>query len=234
MEKLWIVRPLWRVTSHQQEKWTSLVKYHKYVSKQCENWLYTPHTRIRWNWYSYQEFTIPLKDGALIHVTHYWHLTPEQGWLETYATGIGYQKGPFFTDIDPQTADHLIHGSYFPCFTDRAVRQAIRGEQYLWCRHPEGHYPYRQVPSLQYLALVVYTDGLRRLAATNRRGPATGPSKKPQRRDPGVVGNMGFTKRAFRRMAQGHVTGSQCRGPVPLPKESPFPALVEHCRGASY
>ncbi|AAA21506.1 vif protein [Simian immunodeficiency virus - agm.sab-1] len=234
MEKHWIVRPLWKVTGGQQERWTSLVKYHMHVSKQCVHWRYTPHTKIRWNWYSYQEWVIPLKDGALIKVTNYWHLTPEKGWLETYATGIGYSKGEWFTELDPWTADHIIHWSYFPCFTDRAVQQAIRGEKYLWCKHQVGHQPTGQVPSLQYLALRVYTNGLRRVAPTSRRGSSQGSPQESQRRDTRMARNMGFAQRAVRRMAPRHVTGPQFRGPVPLPKESPFPSLVEYCGRTSH
>nr|CDZ86804.1 Vif [Simian immunodeficiency virus] len=235
MAKLWIVRPLWKVEGTRHERWTSLVKYHKHVSKQCQFWLYTPHTKIRWNWYSYQEWEIPLKNGAIIKVTNYWHLTPEKGWLESYATGIGYYQGEYFTEIDPWTADNIIHRSYFPCFTDKAIQQAIRGERYLKCRHKVGHTPLQgQIPTLQYLALVVYSDGLWRMAATNRRGASQRPPKGSQGTDPRMARNMGSGKRTVRRMAQGHVNGPQPRGPVSFPKESPFPSLVEYCRGTSY
>nr|AAP97005.1 Vif [Simian immunodeficiency virus] len=179
-EKMWIVRPIWKVDRRKVEQWHSLVKYHQYKGKkEAKDWEYVPHFKVPWGWWSHSEVHIPLGSNTKIKVTTYWKLTIEKGWLGTYGVGIAYIDNRcdpcYFTDIDPTVADKLVHNQYFPCFTDKAIRQAILGEQVLLCGFEKGHRD--QVGSLQYLAIKAWArqqlkDGRRQRKSA--RGPHWG------------------------------------------------------------
>ncbi|AAA74708.1 viral infectivity factor [Simian immunodeficiency virus] len=152
MEKEWIVVPTWRMTPRQIDRLQHIIKTHKYKSKELEKATYKHHYQIEWQWYTYCQWTIPVGDGT-IWITFYHNLAPERGWLHMQGIRIQYQWNQWNTDLTPAVADRLIHNFYFPCFTARAVNQAVRGElltSHCWTPHTD------QVPSLQYLALQVY------------------------------------------------------------------------------
>nr|AKC34197.1 vif protein [Human immunodeficiency virus 2] len=156
-EKNWIVVPTWRIPGR-LERWHSLVKYLKHRTKEWQQVSYVPHHKVGWAWWTCSRVIFPLKEGAHLEVQGYWNLTPERGLLSSYAVRLTWHKRSFFTDVTPNVADQLLHGSYFSCFTAGEVRRAIRGEQILsHCNYPSAHTG--QVPSLQFLALRVVKEG---------------------------------------------------------------------------
>ncbi|BAM76174.1 vif protein [Human immunodeficiency virus 2] len=172
-DKNWIVVPTWRVPGR-MEKWHSLVKYLKYRTKDLEKVRYVPHHKVGWAWWTCSRVIFPLEGKSHLEIQAYWNLTPEKGWLSSYAVRITWYTERFWTDVTPDYADILIHSTYFSCFTAGEVRRAIRGEKLLsCCNYPQAHKV--QVPSLQYLALVVVQQ--------NGRPQRKGTSRKQWRRD---------------------------------------------------
>nr|AKC34313.1 vif protein [Human immunodeficiency virus 2] len=156
-EKRWIVVPMWRIPDR-LEKWHSLIKYLKYRTKELQQVSYVPHHKVGWAWWTCSRVIFPLKRGAYLEIQGYWNLTPERGFLSSYAVRMTWYKESFYTDVTPDVADQLLHGSYFSCFSAGEVRRAIRGEKVLsYCNYPSGHKG--QVPSLQFLALRVVQRG---------------------------------------------------------------------------
>ncbi|AAO22476.1 vif protein [Simian immunodeficiency virus] len=210
MEKQWIAIPTWEDRQDVKLRdWNSIVKYHKYKGeKHLENWQLYPHFQCS-GWWTHSQKKIPFKDGSKIIITVLWNLTPEKGWLSQYAFTVEYQKENYFTYIDPVTADRIIHGEYFPCFTDQAIRKALFGERLVACYFPWGHRG--QVGTLQFLALQAYLRG-RKHGREGTRG-----ARRSRR---GRTGAMA-----------GNVTGeNQPGGPVTLPPRVPFPSLEHMCR----
>nr|P27983.1 RecName: Full=Virion infectivity factor; Short=Vif; AltName: Full=Q protein; AltName: Full=SOR protein [Simian immunodeficiency virus (AGM3 ISOLATE)]AAA91915.1 vif protein [Simian immunodeficiency virus] len=208
-EKEWVMRVTWKVPEELITKWQGIVRY--WMRTRKLDWKYRMHYQITWAWYTMSRYEIPLGQHGSIHVDLYWHLTPEKGWLSTYAEGIQYlsNRDPWYrTELDPATADSLIHTHYFTCFTERAIRKALLGQRFTFCQFPEGHKKTGQVPSLQYLALLAHQNGLR---------------QRSQRSKTGGTRNMGFEQGAVGRMAKRHArryqSGSQdafwARAPVP-------------------
>nr|ANT87546.1 vif protein [Simian immunodeficiency virus] len=152
-EKNWIVVPTWRIPER-LERWHSLIKHLKYNTKDLQMACYVPHHKVGWAWWTCSRVIFPLRDETHLEVQGYWNLTPEKGWLSTYAVRITWYSRNFWTDVTPDYADTLLHSTYFPCFSEGEVRRAIRGEKLLsCCKFPKAHK--NQVPSLQYLALTV-------------------------------------------------------------------------------
>ncbi|AFV26101.1 vif protein [Simian immunodeficiency virus] len=171
-EKRWIVVPTWRIPGR-LEKWHSLIKHLKYNTKDLQQACYVPHHKVGWAWWTCSRVIFPLQGESHLEVQGYWNLTPEKGWLSTYAVRITWYSRNFWTDVTPDYADTLLHGSYFSCFTAGEVRRAIRGEQLLsCCKFPRAHR--NQVPSLQYLALSVVSHG---------RSQGEDPTRKQWRRN---------------------------------------------------
>lgn len=178
-------------------------------------WEYRHHWQVQWQFWTYSQFIIPLSKDDYIEVNIYHNLTPERGWLSSHGVGLSYyhQKG-YKTEVDPGTADRMIHLYYFNCFTDRAIQQAIRGEKYTWCTFKEGHKG--QVQSLQLLALVAYTNGIR---------------KRSKRTFTRMAGNLGSRQGAMGRMATRHAQGSKRRSQKALWNEHANPSMELLCRG---
>ncbi|AAT68812.1 vif protein [Simian immunodeficiency virus] len=153
MEKEWIVVLTWKLHPNQIDKMQHILKVHKYKSKQLEKATYKHHYQITWEWWTRAQWEIPVGQGVLI-IKFYHNLTPEKGLLRTEGVGLIWaHPSGWSTEVTPQTADALVHSQYFPCFSDRAVQQALRGEKltsHCWNFHKE------QVLSLQYLALQKY------------------------------------------------------------------------------
>nr|ALS54402.1 vif protein [Simian immunodeficiency virus] len=209
-EKQWVMRVTWKVSGDLITKWQGIVRY--WMQKRGLNWTYQMHYEIHWAWYTMSRYIIPIEKGD-ITIDLYWHLTPERGWLSTYAVGIQYlaKKGNYRTELDPQTADSLIHCHYFNCFTERAIQKAIRGERFVFCNYPEGHKKTGQVQTLQFLALVAVQNGIReqRYKGTKTR----------------MVRNLGFGQGAVGRMAKRHVSRSQQRGTKTFWQRAPVPSM---------
>nr|ALS54482.1 vif protein [Simian immunodeficiency virus] len=215
-EKTWVMRITWKVSGDQITKWQGIVRF--WMQKRKLNWIYQMHYEIHWAWYTMSRYTIPLEKGD-IKVDLFWHLTPEKGWLSTYAVGIQYlsKKGSYRTELDPQTADSMIHCHYFNCFTERAIQKAIRGERFVFCNYPEGHKQTGQVQTLQFLALVAVQNGIR------------------EQRTKGVkarmVRDLGPGQRAMGRVAKRYVSRSQQGSTKALWQRAPVPSMELLSRG---
>nr|AKC34195.1 vif protein [Human immunodeficiency virus 2] len=204
-EKNWIVVPTWRIPGR-LERWHSLVKYLKYRTGELQQASYVPHHKVGWAWWTCSRVILPLKEGAHLEVQGYWNLTPDRGFLSTYAVRLTWYKKNFYTDVTPDVADQLLHGSYFSCFSAGEVRRAIRGEKILsYCSYPTAHKG--QVPSLQFLALKVVRDGSQGKNAT----------RKQRRRD---------SRRGIRMARKNNNRAQQGSSQPPAPRTY-FPGLAE-------
>nr|APX43172.1 vif protein [Simian immunodeficiency virus] len=185
MEKEWITVLIWRISPRQMDRLMHCCKVHMYKSKHLQKAEYKHHYQIEWEWWTRAQFEIPIGQGKLV-IKIYHNLTPERGLLREEGVGLiwVYQKPTkscWIAEVTPTEADRLIHNYYFPCFTDSAVRQAIRGEQltsHCWTPHVG------QVPLLQYLALKAYLGyhgpGFLQSIPASARGTTVLHSKKCQ------------------------------------------------------
>ncbi|AFV26249.1 truncated vif protein [Simian immunodeficiency virus] len=83
-EKRWIVVPTWRIPGR-LERWHSLIKHLKYNTKDLQKACYVPHHKVGWAWWTCSRVIFPLQEESHLEIQGYWNLTPEKGWLSTYA-----------------------------------------------------------------------------------------------------------------------------------------------------
>ncbi|BAM76156.1 vif protein [Human immunodeficiency virus 2] len=207
-EKNWIVVPTWRIPDR-LEKWHSLVKHLKHRTRELQQVSYVPHHKVGWAWWTCSRVIFPLNKGAWLEIQGYWNLTPERGFLSSYAVRLTWYEENFYTDVTPDVADQLLHGTYFSCFTANEVRRAIRGEKILsYCNYPSAHE--RQVPSLQFLALRVVQEG-------KNGSKGEGATRKQRRRD---------NRRGIRLARKNNNRAQQGSG-QPFTPGTHFPGLAE-------
>ncbi|AAT68804.1 vif protein [Simian immunodeficiency virus] len=154
MEKEWIVRLTHKIPVNKLDKWCSAIKRGKYKTKELQAIKWIHHYELRRAFYTQTKIVFPVTEEGKVVVEIFWSLAPEKGWMPSMAVGISWEQTGWQTELTPDLADHLIHLRYFPCFSQQAVTQALKGEKLLqqcqqYHRGPEGKGP----PSLQYLAL---------------------------------------------------------------------------------
>nr|ALS54562.1 vif protein [Simian immunodeficiency virus] len=209
-EKEWVMRITWKVSGDLITRWQGIVRF--WMTKRNLQWQYKMHYQITWAWYTQGRYIIPVGKGNIV-IDLYWHLTPERGWLSTYAVGICYQdlNSTYWTELDPGTADSMVHCHYFNCFTERAIQKAIRGERFIFCNYPEGHKQPGQVQTLQLLALQAVQNGIR--------------GQRAKRTKTRVVRNLGSGQGTMGRVAKRYAARFKQRSSITFRERTLVPSM---------